>query len=43
MSENKPNTPNTPTDPSVGIFHGDNAPTPGYRPPTPPPKTTKKN
>lgn len=43
MSENKPNTSSMPTTPSVGTFRGDNTPTPTYRPPTPPPKTTKKN
>lgn len=43
MSENKPNTSKTTTVPSKIAFKGDNAPTPSYHPPTPPPKTTKKN
>lgn len=43
MSENKTNNINQPTAPSKHTFNGDNAPTPTYRPPTPPPKTTKKN
>ncbi len=44
MPENKSNSSNKSTVKHTGSqFRGDNAPTPGYRPPTPPAKTSKKN
>lgn len=44
MSDKKASKPNnTVTKHSGTHFRNDNAPTPGYRPAPPPPKTTKKN
>lgn len=44
MPDKKTNStkPTLPTH-SGRLIHSDNAPTPGYRPTPPPPKTTKKN